>query len=118
MRKLTPEEERVILHKGTEMPFTGEYDSHYREGIYHCKQCDAALYRSDDKFNALCGWPGFDDEIKDAIKRTPDDDGVRTEITCANCGAHLGHVFEGERLTGKNIRHCVNSISLSFKPVR
>ena len=116
LNKLTPEEERVIVHKGTEAPGTGEYDDFFRPGTYVCKRCGAPLYRSEDKFNAHCGWPAFDDEIKGAVKRVLDDDGMRTEIECANCGAHLGHVFAGERLTEKNVRHCVNSISMRFIP--
>ncbi len=115
-RKLTEEERRVIEDKGTEAPFSGEYEDNFRPGVYVCKKCGASLYRSEDKFDARCGWPSFDDEIKGAVKRIPDPDGSRTEIECAKCGAHLGHVFMGEMFTMKNVRHCVNSISLLFVP--
>lgn len=114
--KLTKEEERVIVFKGTEQPFTGLFNDNWRHGTYVCKRCGAKLYRSENKFEAGCGWPSFDDEIPGAVRRSPDPDGVRIEISCANCNAHLGHVFLGERLTSKNVRHCVNSISMDFIP--
>ncbi len=115
-KKLTREEEEVIVNKGTEAPFTGKYFAFWDKGTYVCKRCGTPLYRSETKFEGGCGWPSFDDEIPGAVKRIPDADGVRTEIQCAKCGAHLGHVFTGEGFTSKDTRHCVNSISIIFVP--
>ncbi len=113
---LTNEERNVIEDKGTEAPFSGEYDDFYEEGTFICRRCNAPLFSAKAKFDANCGWPAFDENFPDAVKRIPDADGERTEIECANCNAHLGHVFEGERLTEKNTRHCVNSLSIKFIP--
>ena len=116
MNKLTPQEERVIVGKGTEAPFSGEYDNFYKDGVYICRRCNAPLFTSESKFDAGCGWPAFDQDFPDAVLRNLDADGQRTEIQCANCSAHLGHVFTGEHMTDKNTRHCVNSLSIRFIP--
>jgi peptide methionine sulfoxide reductase msrA/msrB len=113
---LTPEEERVMLHRGTEPPFTGEYCEHFETGTYLCRRCGARLFESGSKFHSGCGWPSFDDAIRGAVRRSPDRDGSRVEITCSACGAHLGHVFSGEGFTPKDTRHCVNSLSMVFEP--
>ena len=111
---LTVEEKYIIEHKGTERPFTGEYDDFYESGSYICRKCNTEVYTSADKFDAHCGWPAFDKEIPGAVKRLPDPDGMRTEVECTNCGGHVGHVFTGEDLTPTNVRHCVNSLSMKF----
>lgn len=113
---LTPEEKRVIEDKGTEAPFSGEYDNFYKEGNFVCRRCNTPLFSSEAKFDAGCGWPSFDESFPNALKQLPDQDGLRTEIQCANCGAHLGHVFVGENFTNKDTRHCVNSLSILFVP--
>ncbi len=114
--QLTPEEKRIIEDKGTEAPFSGEYDAFYKDGAYVCRKCNSPLFSSKAKFDAGCGWPAFDENFPNAVLRLPDMDAQRTEIECANCHAHLGHVFEGEHLTEKDTRHCVNSLSIRFIP--
>ncbi|MQG44343.1 MAG: methionine-R-sulfoxide reductase [SAR202 cluster bacterium] len=114
--QLNDEEKYIIEYKGTERPFTGEYDDFYEDGSYSCRKCNAELYRSVDKFDAHCGWPAFDKEVDGAVKHLPDPDGHRIEVECANCGGHLGHVFMGEGFTPTNARHCINSISMKFVP--
>ncbi|MGH2508990.1 MAG: methionine-R-sulfoxide reductase [Ktedonobacteraceae bacterium] len=114
MNKLTAAEERVILHKGTERPFSGEYEDFYEEGTFLCRQCNAPLFSSKSKFDAGCGWPSFDENYPNAVKRVTDADGHRTEVLCAHCDGHLGHVFQGEHFTANNTRHCVNSVSIRF----
>lgn len=114
--KLNPQEEDIILDKGTEAPFSGEYDNFYEDGVFICRRCNAPLFSSESKFDAGCGWPSFDEDYPNAVKRIPDPDDERVEIQCANCGAHLGHVFEGENLTEKDTRHCVNSLAIRFVP--
>jgi peptide methionine sulfoxide reductase msrA/msrB len=116
-RELNELEKYVIEEKGTERPFTGIYTDHFEEGLYRCRKCGTELFRSKAKFHSGCGWPSFDNAVAGKVKEIPDADGMRTEIVCANCGAHLGHVFRGEGFTPKNVRHCVNSVSLEFEPV-
>jgi len=116
IKKLTPEEEKVIINKGTEPPFRGKYENFFEDGTYICKQCGAPLYLSESKFHSGCGWPSFDDNIEGSVKRQTDPDSIRKEIVCSKCGGHLGHLFEGESFTPKNTRHCVNSLSIDFKP--
>lgn len=114
--RLTTEEKRIIEDKGTEVPFSGEYDNFFQDGTFICRRCNAPLFSSRSKFDAGCGWPSFDENFPNALKRLSDPDRIRTEIQCTSCGAHLGHVFEGEQLTVKNTRHCVNSRSIRFVP--
>jgi len=112
--ELTPDEKRIMINKGTEYPNTGAYNSFYEKGTFVCRQCESPLFRSETKFNSGCGWPSFDDQIEKNVEHVLDADGRRTEIVCANCKGHLGHVFFGERFTEKDTRHCVNSISMKF----
>jgi len=114
---LSTEEERVIEQKATELPFSGEFNSFYKEGTFICRKCNLPLYTSESKFDSGCGWPSFDENFQNNVKRIPDSDGFRTEIVCSNCGGHLGHVFLNEGLTSKNTRHCVNSLSIKFVPI-
>jgi peptide-methionine (R)-S-oxide reductase len=114
LNELSNKEKSIILNKHTEPPYSGKYNDFFKEGIYVCKQCDQPLFTSEAKFKSGCGWPSFDDTFENAVERIPDPDGFRTEIVCSNCGGHLGHVFEGERYTKKNTRHCVNSLSIKF----
>ena|SRR3989344_1812860 len=114
--KLTQQEQHIIINKGTEAPFSGEYDNFYKEGAYVCRKCNAPLFSSKSKFDAGCGWPSFDENFPDSVLRTLDSDGIRTEIQCANCQGHLGHVFTGEKMTKKDTSHCVNSLSIRFIP--
>jgi peptide-methionine (R)-S-oxide reductase len=116
LNKLTEEEQAVIIGKQTEVPFSGEYDEFFQKGVYICRQCNNPLYSSEAKFKSGCGWPSFDDEVKGSVRRIPDPDGIRTEIVCAKCNGHLGHVFTGEGYTEKDTRHCVNSLSIKFVP--
>lgn len=113
---LTQEEQNVIIHKATEPPFKNEYDNFFADGVFVCRRCNDPLFDSQSKFHSGCGWPSFDEELPDSVKRIPDADGLRTEIVCANCGGHLGHVFQGEKFTAKDTRHCVNSLSIKFIP--
>ncbi|MBI2330264.1 methionine-R-sulfoxide reductase [Candidatus Daviesbacteria bacterium] len=113
---LSPEEKQVIEGKGTEAPFSGEYDNFYKDGMFICRKCNNPLFSSKAKFDAGCGWPSFDESFPNALKRLPDPDGGRVKIECANCKAHLGHEFKGENLTNKNTRECVNSLSIKFIP--
>lgn len=116
IKELNDEEKRIILDKGTELPFSGEFVNSNQKGLYICQQCESALYQSENKFSSGCGWPSFDEAIPGAVKETIDADGQRIEITCNNCGGHLGHIFRGENMTPKNVRHCINSLSMKFIP--